>query len=151
MATTCFVLKVFWNLFISVSFYVFSMSLAYIMSTEFWFFMCSQNNENIILNHSVIKKKRTMCCMSCFLCILSACTKCFDKYMFMLWHTVYSQEISIPTLIWRLRRTKSYIFPTVKWSKPLVFFFKKLSKTVEHSKQMSNLLISRGFIYFWWQ
>lgn len=58
MATTCFVLKVFWNLFISVSFYVFSMSLAYIMSTEFKFFMCSQNNENIILNHSVIKKEK---------------------------------------------------------------------------------------------
>lgn len=28
------------------------------MSTEFKFFMCSQNNENIILNHSVIKKEK---------------------------------------------------------------------------------------------
>lgn len=73
--------------------------------------------------------------------------------MFMLWHTVYSQEISIPTLIWRFNCEEQKVIYFLQWSGVtiIVFFFKKLSKTVEHSKQMSNLLISRGFIYFWWQ
>lgn len=74
--------------------------------------MCSQNNENTILNHSVIKKEKN----DVLYVLFSACTKCFDKYMFMLWHTVYSQEISIPTLIGRFDCEEQKVIYFLQWS-----------------------------------